>query len=449
MRIVAISDSDSYLKWAGALISSLPPEWESELIVVQTPVMPSASQRQSALALSGIDPESLARLPLVDLPQRLATIRPDAVLVATRGPVARVLIRMASKTDPRPVIVSGLPGISIPATFKALRFRLQADLFVLHSLREIREFTALSRGLGWDHRFALATLPFVEKGEQLEKLEKRGPGPGDTVPGDLVFAAQAVVPQGRADRLRVARLLLDAAIADPTRRVVVKVRAVRGERQTHDELDGYPELLEQLGRLPDNLVVSSEPMSVALDTAEGLMTVSSTAAIEAIARGIPVIALDTFGVSDALINPVFEGSGLFAGEAAVIGREFRQPVAGWLDDNYFHASTDDDLIEQLGELVSARRMGALPGRAAELLPGGRLRLAWDRRRAFAEADRTLSGAVALAVGVPARAAVLLARRIARRTRAVRGERLDSIGLPVVGARRGRRRSGFGSRQSAA
>ncbi len=407
MRVVVIADSDSYLKWAGSLLSAMPGTWDRELILVKTPVMPSASQRRAALALSDIDPETVACLALADLPQRLAAIRPDAVLIGTRGPVARVLIRMAAESEPRPVIISGLPGISIPATRKALLFRLQADLFVLHSTREIRDFTELSRACGWDHRFALATLPFTES-----RPDGRAGGSNQT---DLVFAAQAVVPPERADRSRVARLLIDTAIADPGRRVVVKVRAVRGERQTHDEFDGYPELIAELGRVPDNLHISSEPMSVALDTAEGLVTVSSTAAIEAIARGIPVIALDVFGVSDRLINPVFESSGLFAGEAAVIGREYRHPRTGWLDDNYFHAPDRDDLITQVGALVAARHRGELPERPPEQRRGGRLRLAWDRRRAFAESDRTVSGAVAMVVGVPARAAVLLGRRIARRS----------------------------------
>jgi len=168
-------------------------------------------------------------------------------------------------------------------------------------------------------------------------------------------------------------------------------------------------------------VVSSEPMSAALDTAEGLVTVSSTAAIEAFARDIPVIALDTFGVSDGLINSVFAGSGVLAGEAAVIGREFRQPVRAWFADNYFHARSHDTLVDEVIALASARRAGLLPDREAERHPGGRLRLAWERRRAFGAADRTVSGAIALIVGTPARAVVRILRRF--RLTSVRSPRM--------------------------
>jgi hypothetical protein len=404
MRFIAIADSDSYLKWAAAFLGVLPIVTERELILVETPVLPSEAQRAAALAVGGVDPDHLLCLPLQEVLVALRRERPDAVLIALRGPVAAVLIRMIAELPVRPVIVTGLPGISIPATRKALAFRRQADLFVLHSRREVREFTRLSRERGWTHRFALATLPFVEA--------RTGVG-GD----DLVFAAQALVPREREERERLLAILIDAARAQPARRVVIKVRALAGEQQTHHEEASFPELLDELCargvEVPANLVVSTSPMSAALDTAQGLLTVSSTASIEAIARGIPVIALDSFGVSDKLINPVFEGSGLFGDESAVVRREFRHPEAAWLDDNYFHTVEADDVAVQLQALVAARRQGVLPAREPVRRAGGKLRLAWDRKRAFGEADRTVAGVVALAVGTPAHATVKAARKVKR------------------------------------
>jgi len=400
MRFIAIADSDSYLKWGAAFLGALPGVTERELVLIETPVLPSDSQRAAALAVGGVAPEQLVSLPLNEVLGTLRREQPDAVLIALRGPVAAVLIRLIAELPHRPVIVTGLPGISIPATRKALAFRRQADLFVLHSKREIRDFTQLSREYGWTHRFALATLPFVE-----ERTGANGT--------DLVFAAQAVVPRTVDDRTRVLELLIAAARADPSRRVVIKVRGVAGERQTHEEHLSYPELLEQATDVPANLVVSSAPMSAALDEAQGLMTVSSTAAIEAIARGIPVITLDVFGVTGKLINTVFEGSGLFGGEEVVVRREFRHPDPDWLDDNYFHMIEDDDVAVQLEALVAARRQGVLPAREPARKAGGKLRLAWDRKRAFGDADRTVSGAVALAVGTPARATVIAARKVKR------------------------------------
>jgi hypothetical protein len=274
------------------------------------------------------------------------------VLVALRGPVAAVMIRTIAELPARPVIVTGLTGISIPAPRKALAFRRQADLFVLHSRREIREFTRLSRERGWTHRFGLATHPFIE-----ERTGAHG--------GDLVFAAQALVPRDREDRERLLGVLISAARADPSRRVVIAVREAVGVAYAVESELSFVRLLEEarvVEAMPTNLVVSTAPMSAALDSAQGLLTVSSAASIEAIARGIPVIALDSFGISDRLINVVFEGSGLFGDSGAAVRREFRHPEPAWLDDNYFHPVGADDVAAQLRALIAARRQGVLPAR---------------------------------------------------------------------------------------
>ncbi len=220
---------------------------------------------------------------------------------------------------------------------------------------------------------------------------------------DLVFASQAIVPRERSDRMRVARLLVAAARADPSKRVVVKERAASGEHQTHAQRYGYPGLLRTLAPLPENLVVSTEPMSHALDRAEGLVTVSSTAAIEAVARGIPVIALDSFGVDDKLINPVFVGSGLFGSEEDVIGRQFRLPPREWLARQLlprFRSRTTGS--RQVDELVALRRAGALPPKPARERRGGRVRDVWERKLALGRNDRSLAGAVVYVIVVPLR-----------------------------------------------
>ena len=53
--------------------------------------------------------------------------------------------------------MSGLPGISVPATEKAWLFRSGCDLFVLHSGREVEEFSGDRRELGGGGAVGLAT----------------------------------------------------------------------------------------------------------------------------------------------------------------------------------------------------------------------------------------------------------------------------------------------------
>jgi len=415
-RVVAIADTDSYVKWAAALLGGVGERWDAALLVLETPLVVSDAQLASALSGSGLARERVERIDYDRLVARLGQMRADAVVIGARGPLVRVLARDIAALPQRPVVVTGLPGISIPATRKAVVYRLQSDLFVVHSRREVREFGALSARTGYAHRYALATLPFA-RGASVAS------GDADAVQSatagtDLVFATQAKVPAERAERLGIARLLIRAAEADPARRVVVKLRAASGEHQTHAEQDGYPELLASLGPLPPNLVTSTAPMREALAGAEGLVTVSSTAAIEAIARGIPVIALDTFGVSPQLINETLADADLLAGEEDVVARRFRHPDPEWLDENYFHAPEADDWTRHVEELVAQRSAGRLPPRAAYLRRGGALRDAWERKVALGRSDTSASGAVAYVVGLPLRTVVRLANRARR---AVAGE----------------------------
>ncbi|WP_431779079.1 DUF6716 putative glycosyltransferase [Microbacterium aurantiacum] len=417
LRIVGLADTDSYVKWAAHLLGALGPAWSPVLTVVTTPLVVSDTQLTSALAGSGLAAPDVERRDLDAVAERLRADPPDVVLVAGRGPLVRLLASVVADIVPRPVIVTGLPGISIPATRKALLYRAQCDLFVVHSQRERRDFTALAREQGVPHRFALATLPFARGGVTERHTAVVGETAATAAGADLIFAAQAKVPALAADRRHVARLLVRAARARPDRRVVVKLRAKPGESQTHLEETDYRDLVAELGPMPENLVFSTAPMARALDSAGGLVTVSSTAAIEAIARGVGVIALDSFGVSAELINEVLADAGLLGSEADVEARRFRHPAPHWLAENYFHDPSADDWEEQTARLVRARRRGDLVPRPPVAGRGGTLRAAWDRKVVLGPLDTSAAGRLATVVGIPVRAVVRAARRVRNRAAA--------------------------------
>ncbi len=408
MRILGVADSDSYLKWGAAALAQTPADWDASMVVVETPVLPTEAQRLAAVDglpghLATPDVVSLARLgELVEAQQ------PDAVFLSLRGPMIRVVIReIMAHSHRRPVIVSGLPGISIPATRKALSFRSQVDLIVLHSTREIREFTEAAEKLKVVQRFGLATLPFLQA-PPLEVVEGRD---------EIVFAAQAKVPRTRADRIAVVEWLAETARTHPDLRVVIKLRAVGDEKQTHAENYPYDVLLTEIEDAPANLVTESGSMSAHLAQAVGLVTVSSTALIEAVALGVPGIALSDFGMGRRLINLVFEDSGLFGSSEDLIAGRFRLPEPAWLDDNYFHAADTNTWIDEIAALVAEREIAVQPlkrqrfGRA-----GGPLRHVWDRKRALGNLDKSFAGYVALVIGYPARATFRVTRRTIRKTR---------------------------------
>lgn len=403
MSLVAVADSDSYLKWVAGTAERLAEQapWavgDVALQLLANPVLPSEPQRRAALDRTRWRSRDLAVLALDDLVEQVRQRRPDAVLVGMRGPAAAVVLRELAELPHRPVLVTGLPGVAIPATRKALFYRAQADLMLVHSRGERRAFEARARELGWPQRFALSTLPFLE----------RHASAGD----DIVFAAQALVPASLDERRWLVARLDELARRRPERRVVLKVRAGAGEQQTHAERWPLAALLDELPHRAPNLIVRGGSMLQTLDTAGALATVSSTAIVEAVARGIPSIALDDFGVDDALINTVFRGSGLLGSVADMLEGRFRMPAAAWAADNYLHAEADADAATALAELVAERAGGGLPTRRpVRSTLGGPLRRAWDRKTALGAHDRSVSGAAALAVGAPARAIVTGARRV--------------------------------------
>ncbi|MCU1513054.1 MAG: hypothetical protein JWO10_144 [Microbacteriaceae bacterium] len=405
IRIVALTDSDSYVKWGAALLSRAPAHWDRSLFLLETPALPSDSQLSAALA--GTETGVMAEVVgLEEFAARLSAMNPDIVLVSVRGKVVKVAIRtIVGATTRRPVIVTGLPGISVPATRLAVAHRAQADLFVVHSRREVREFSELAASMGVEQRFGLATLPFLTLGTRRRQAGR----------GDIVFATQAKVPAERTDRLALLGWLAETARRSPDRRVLIKVRAAIGEQQTHAETHEFATLLLQLDPpAPANLVVASGPMSSHLADAAALVTVSSTAAIEAVALGVPVLAINDFGVSAEMINPVFEGSGLLGSSADLVRGDFRTPDPAWLGDNYFHGDGGDTWLDELDGLLRIREAGALtlkPQRQG--LAGGMLRLAWDRKRILGHYDRSLAGRIAIVIGTPLSAAARMARRAKR------------------------------------
>ncbi|PRY68873.1 hypothetical protein B0I08_10378 [Glaciihabitans tibetensis] len=427
MRVLAIGDSDSYVKWGAAVLERMPAHWEKSMVIIGTPVVPSGAQLEAALSSSSLAVDDVPIVELADVTARVLADKPDIVLMSVRGPVVRVLVRTivaATALNPelhRPVFVSGLPGISIPATGRALYFRSQVDLFLLHSKREIREFQALAHKMNVTQSFALATLPFLPtSGTALAT--------GDPARTDIVFAAQAKVPREKEDRRAVLNWLIAAARARPTQRVVIKLRALPGEAQTHAEKYPFDQLLREAAKespLPTNLVVSGGSMQEHLDSAAGLVTVSSTAAIEAAAQGIPVLALDDFGTSAELINLVFEGSGLLGHSRELTSGALRLPRPSWLDDNYFHPESDETWVTAMEELVAQNAAQPIPLRPQfRARYGGAPRHAWDRKLALGPYDHTKTGALAYAVGYPLRAVVIWARTPLRAAR--RRKRLAAV-----------------------
>ncbi|MEU4546266.1 DUF6716 putative glycosyltransferase [Nonomuraea dietziae] len=344
MKVLALADSDSYLKWAASLLDDLPPDCVTELAVVRTPITPSAEQ--IAAAVAGTRSSAVPVLSARALRRAAERLRPDAILVACTGPVVDVLVaEVFDGLRPRPVFVTGLPGISVPATEKAWLYRSGCDLFVVHSGREVAEFGELAAALGGGGALGLARLPFLRDVPAVEGGNR------------VVFATQAKVPRRREDRESILRALDRLAVARPDLDVVVKLRALEDERQTHNERHHYERLWRELG-LTGPVRFAAGPMHEHLASSAGFVTVSSTAALEAIAQDVPLLVLSDFGVNAEMINLVFEGSGVLGTLEELARGAFMTPSPEWCAQNYFHPQGSSDWVGLLTALVIGPRAPA-------------------------------------------------------------------------------------------
>jgi hypothetical protein len=102
--------------------------------------------------------------------------------------------------------------------------------------------------------------------------------------------------------------------------------------------------------------------------AAGFVTVSSTAALEAISHRVPMLILSDFGVGAEMINLVFEDSGCLGTLADLAAARFRDPSQDWCRANYFHDRALGDWADRPAALVERARAGTLPA-ARSLLDG--------------------------------------------------------------------------------
>ncbi|HST85210.1 MAG TPA: DUF6716 putative glycosyltransferase [Kineosporiaceae bacterium] len=384
LHVIAVAESDSYLKWAVSLLAQLPASTRVEIVVASSPLRPSATQCGAALAGTAFADSRPAVWTPAQLRRRIERDRPNAVLLACTGPSADAYQAELARAAHRPVLIAGLPGIALPARRRAWRYRGAVDLFVVHSRREMAEYERVRMLTGKSGRVGLATLPFLAaRSGQVEHL---------SVVGDRVlFATQAKVPSSRPERIEILLALDRLAASRPDLKVLVKTRGGSGEFHTHHEAHHYADLWRDLvssGRVrePARVTFVAGSMAEQLQGAAALITVSSTAVLEAMALDLPVLLIDEFGVSADLINQGFVGSGCLGGLDALEKADFRRPQEWWMADNYFHPQTDNTWLDRVAELVESAAAGQLPP-ITEGLDAGRT----SRRRRLDRMRLTAAG----------------------------------------------------------
>ncbi|MFD6888946.1 DUF6716 putative glycosyltransferase [Streptomyces sp. NPDC059957] len=311
LRVAVLADSDTRWKWGALTARRLAPEPDSVHLtgyLLRGRATPTARQ----LGEVGVAAD---RLTEVTCAQFLAELRTperepyDVIVLALVGGAVQAVLHGARALWPqpaaRPVFVTGYVGVVYEKLADGLLLRHGADLVLANSRHDAGRFRGVYEGVGADAGAVVETaLPFLD-GQPYE--------PVSTTAHRVVFAVQPSVPDTRADRAYLLRRAAEHARLHPGREVLIKLRSRPGEHTTHLEELPYQRLAEQLpGGLPSNCRLVYGNMGEVLDTTDLLVTVSSTAALESLHRGIPTAVLTDLGVRETLGNHHFLGSGCMA-----------------------------------------------------------------------------------------------------------------------------------------
>ncbi|MGW4275268.1 DUF6716 putative glycosyltransferase, partial [Streptomyces seoulensis] len=344
-RVAVLADSDTRWKW-GALtasrIVSAPPQGSGDTAEPGGPGAPDlrldgyllrgrATPTARQLTEVGVHADSLREVTAVEFLRAMAADGDgdgeepyDVVVLALVGGGVQAMLhglkRVWQGRARRPVVVTGYVGVVYEKLADGLLLRHGADLVLANSRQDADRFRAVYEGVGADASAVTeVALPFLG-GTPYQ-------GPND--PYTVVFAAQPSVPAGRAERAYLLDRLIRHAAAHPEREVLLKLRSRPGEHTTHIEELPYQKLAQKTG-LPPNLRLVYGHMGEVLDRTDLLVTVSSTAALEALHRRIPTAVLTDLGVREVLGNHHFTGSGCLASWEQLDAGHRPAPDEEWL-----------------------------------------------------------------------------------------------------------------------
>ncbi|MFD0415422.1 DUF6716 putative glycosyltransferase [Streptomyces sp. NPDC127108] len=372
-RVAVLADSDTRWKWGSLTAKRLTgaaegeeaaPDLRLDGYLLRGRATPTPRQLEEV----GVRADSMREVTAIEFLNAVGSGRdedapdvpdvPDVIVLALVGGAVQAVLhglaRVFAGAARRPVVVTGYVGVVYEKLADGLLLRHGADVVLANSRQDAERFRAVYEGVGADASGVVeAALPFLG-GEPY--------APRD--PYTVVFAAQPSVPEKRADRAYLLSRLIQHARRHPEREVLLKLRSKPGEHTTHIEELPYQKLVRGEEQ-PANFRLVYGHMGEVLDRTDLLVTVSSTAALEALHRRIPTAVLTDLGVREALGNHAFIGSGCLASWDQLDAGQSPEPDPDWVarqgvaaDGAYETAF--DAARERVAKLTGRARDGSLP-----------------------------------------------------------------------------------------
>lgn len=326
-----IADSDTRWKWGATLAERLVASDAAAPRIHGHLLQGRATPTDQQLADVGARAETVRRVGIAELLADLAGTQADVIVLACVGGTIQSLLHGLARAwegrADRPVVITGYVGIVYERLVDGLLLRAGADVVLANSAADTSRFRSVFEAVGVDPESVVRTaLPFLG-GERHDPTAA-----GRDRPFTVTFVAQPSVPTTREERRYAIGQAVTHAHAHPARHVIVKLRGRPGEQTTHIERHHYANLLPAQ-EIPDNVEIAYGQMSEVLDHTDLCVTVSSTAALEAMHRDIPTAVLTDFGVRESLGNHVFLHSGALTSWRALHGGAIPKTDPAWAADN--------------------------------------------------------------------------------------------------------------------
>ena len=268
----------------------------------------------------------------------------DVLILGLDGLRSRDALLMLSKewhhrTD-RPILVSAYPGLLFRFALEGMLDRSGADLLCLNSEQDLATYRMGRQAQGLSSDNALVTgLPVLWNAHSSRKQSN---------PPSIVFFEQPSIPVHPLQRRYVCRQLKALAEAWPDHPVIFKPRTSSIESTLHRRHGEMAGVIEAMAETVPNLQVSFKPATRLLRNCGCAITVSSTAALEAMAMGVSTRIVGDLGVTETLGNHFFAESGAVADFAAIRANPFEAiHDTHWLQQQGWRVDGQDTFINAI------------------------------------------------------------------------------------------------------
>ncbi len=408
-RIAALACFDSFAKTAMCMLQAARIAGASTTLYLMELPGRKLSRRQ-LLEVRSTDPRTTIRQhswsELTALLGELSQF--DALVLGLDGRRTRQL-QLALRSQwascgQRPLLISAYPGILFRHQLEGMMDRSAIDLLCLNSELDAQLYRNACEALdsSWDN-VLVSGLPI------LWPLQPR-----QTMPegASIVFFEQPSVPNNPIQRRYLCRQLALLAKAWPDHPVIFKPRTSGIEATLHRHHGEMARRIAKLKLKQPNLRISYKPSLKLLQKCGCAITVSSTAALEAMAMGVSTRIVTDLGVNETLGNHYFVASGALADFDAIIRDPFTpRHRESWVHSHGMQPEGDSRFVEELAQRL--QRPAPPWDSEPACLPGWGSR-AWQSYALSKGGERMLASSGALSKQKPSHRSRNLLRRLRQR-----------------------------------